>query len=420
MPGIAMTQNIAQVLQSRVASGLPASGLPLIGLNSHQRSLFTDAQNVSMLSAMGAKIARIDVVNWQTVEKSRGQFDFAGSSALVAGLRAKAIKINWLLTYNNPIYCASGGLGAVVTQANIDGYVAYCLATLKQYWKPGDIIELWNEPNLGQFWSPTASAAQYATLMTQAAAQIRAAYPTATIVTAGFSDSGGPNGWTPYLTAVAAVGPFANINGVAFHPYNQGDLVAQYPEFEVTNYAAVQAIFNGLPLHITEKGYPLAWASNSETRKAILNARSVLTSIIMGAASHIHYDLVDDGADQTNTENTYGLYSSALAMLPSGVAMMALNAALTYVTSYSISYDAAQCLLWLTLVKPTGITVIAWTYLRPSNNTTPVNFSAAVAGSTVTSCKDLFGSSKPFTLSGGVLSMILTEDAGPVVVSVAA
>lgn len=404
------------ILTSLVRSAVPASGLTAFGVNAHQKNA-PDATLVYRMTTVGAKVARVDMVDWwPTVEWTggwngpKGVYDFSKSANLVSLLRSHNIKIVWLLTYNNPHY-APTAFSPVTPQSNIDAYIAYALATLNQYYRTGDLIELYNEPNLSYAWSPP-NATQYATLMSQAAAAIRTAYPAATILTAGFSDAFGPGTWGPFMQTAANTG-LTNLSGVAFHCYNGGDPYGQYPEAEASDYQTAQGIFGGMPIHITENGYRMQWASNSPQRQALLCARAYLLSIIMGAASYIHYDLFDDGVDQTNPEYTYGLFDAALVEKPSGSAMQSLFSAINNSTTYDFSFDTTQKLCWLTFYKPTGAVVIAWTFQQNAN---PVNFSAPIPGSAVASCKDLLGHVQPATLTGGILTMALTEAEGPVIV----
>jgi hypothetical protein len=397
-----------------------AGGLPALGANVHQRRAAggptPDATNVSLLQTIGAQMARIDMVNWDAIEVTKGVYNFSGSIGLVSALRSAGIKIQLVLGYNNRLYAPSWNSG-VATQANIDGYVKYCQAVASQYFGPDVIYELRNEVNLNQWWAPTNNPEQYGRMMTQAAAGIKSAKPDAVVLTAGFSSFGGPRLWGPFLDGVMAHGSLANIDGFAFHPYNQGDLVMQFPEWAVMDLSeALQHIGNSKPLYVNEWGYPYSWASNSLMRQATLDARAALTSICIGAKVHLHYDLVDDGLDYTHPEETYGLFDNRFAIKPSGTAFKAITTALAGCTRFAMSFDRPQRLIALTIDKPSGRVVIAWTYVRAAAGTL-VTFKSSVGAHGSSTLKDVFGNAKPYTYSDGVFLASFTEADGPLILS---
>ncbi len=89
--------------------------------------------------------------------------------------------------------------------------------------------EIWNEPNLNQFWSKTVSAAQYTTLLRDSYTAIKAVDPAATVITAGLSPAGNAADGSQmdpltFLTQMYQNGAHGYFDAVGIHPYSYPDL----------------------------------------------------------------------------------------------------------------------------------------------------------------------------------------------------
>lgn len=398
-----------------------AANLPVIGINTHLSRFGAgggntpNAVNIALMQECGASMARIDMVNWDQIERTLGSYDWTKSDAMISALRAANIKINILLAYANILYGSDGWSAGFTTQAQLDAYSNYCAIVASRYHGNDVQYELRNEPNLPIFWAPIPDPEMCAKMTTQAAAAIRAVRPAATILSPGISNTGALEGWGPYMKTWMSVVDLGNIDGFSFHPYNQGDLVGQSPESSLLHlHDFANVTKNSKPIYSTEWGYPHNWSSKSAKRQAILTTRAILTSIIAGVKCHLHYDLIDDGTDYSDDEQTYGLYDNSFAIKPAGIAFKAITAALAGCVTFRVGFDASRKIVSLFVQKANGQVIIVWTYDTGNSKT----FTSAIGPGKTVSCVDLFGASKTCNYSGGSLSLRIIEAAGPLLVTV--
>src|SRR6185503_19317188 len=81
--------------------------------------------------------------------------------------------------------------------------------------------QIWNEPNLAQYWQPKPSAKQYRNMLKTVGAAIKSRDPKAEIVTAGLPDSrlSGAVRLAPYLKTLYKGGGSSAFNTVAINSY---------------------------------------------------------------------------------------------------------------------------------------------------------------------------------------------------------
>jgi hypothetical protein len=96
------------------------------------------------LSAMqhaGIKWGRQDFT-WRRIERTNGQYDWAGYDALVEKCHQHGVLLFGNLTYNPQFY-------DMKTAQAVDAYAAFARAAVKRYSGKVDHWQIWNEPNLG-------------------------------------------------------------------------------------------------------------------------------------------------------------------------------------------------------------------------------------------------------------------------------
>jgi hypothetical protein len=79
-----------------------------------------------------------------------------------------------------------------------------------------------NEENTPGFWLPVPNAAQYAHLLDKTVTALRAAEPTAAVVTGGLAATTGDGGAIAdpeFLRQLAALGGFIRVQAVGYYPY---------------------------------------------------------------------------------------------------------------------------------------------------------------------------------------------------------
>ena len=131
--------------------------------------------------ASGAKIVRRGF-DWPAIETTQGVYNWGDFDPIVEGLNDKGITVMGILTYGNSNY------PPIYTEAGRQAFGDYC-ADVVEHYKDADVIwEIYNEPNLEQFWGSGAgnnsdlAAEEYTALAKVAIAKIKAVVPGATVL----------------------------------------------------------------------------------------------------------------------------------------------------------------------------------------------------------------------------------------------
>ncbi len=129
----------------------------------------------------GFRFARADLL-WERVERG-GTYRFQAYDGLMNALEARGMGALLILDYGHPDH----GGKVPRTAEDIAAFGRFAEAAAKHF-KGRDVrYEIWNEPDIAQFWSPKPNAQEYATLLREAVSAIRRADPAAKIVSGGVS-----------------------------------------------------------------------------------------------------------------------------------------------------------------------------------------------------------------------------------------
>ncbi len=171
---------------------------------------------ISRAKTMGFGRVRYDM-SWASIERNRGQYDFSFFDQLYNTLAQNGMKPIFVLDYNNNLY--NGGAGTqtgISTQENRDAFARFAAAAAARYKDKGVIWEIWNEPDLNQFW-PSPNPENFGRLVEASTAAMRQADPNAYIVNGGIAHAY----WDSDFTKRAmAAGALKGINAFAIHSYD--------------------------------------------------------------------------------------------------------------------------------------------------------------------------------------------------------
>jgi hypothetical protein len=300
----------ATVLICRAAiphPSIPAIGsLDGLGVNIH----FTDAKpgELEMIKAAGFKWVRMDLA-WGGTERKQGEYDFAAYDRLVDALEKNGLRAVFILDYGNPLY--DSGL-APHTDEGGAAFAKWAATAVKRYAGKGYLWELWNEPNIAQFWKPKPDVQQYIALTKRVAAELRSA---------GLIDNQkskienteafiGPATSTidlKFLEDCFKAGLLEDWAAVSVHPYRQ-----KPPETVEEEYRSVRLLIakygpkgKAIPVLSGEWGYSDAWPAGAPDSDII--DRQFLTNIANDIPLSIWYDWRDDGTDPKEPEHHFGL-----------------------------------------------------------------------------------------------------------------
>lgn len=300
-------------------AGLPGSVVPSgWGVNIH----FTDPQpgEMTRFAEAGYGLARMDLF-WNAVEKTRGVYDFSAYDRLVNSLASAGARPLFILDYGNDLYQT----GAPRSPEAVAAFARFAGAAAAHFKGKNVIWEIWNEPNLGQFWQPKPDANEYATLALATAKAVRAADPGATLI--GPGASGFP--WK-FLETVFKRGLLAHLDAVSVHPYR-----GQNPETAADDFARLRVLIarhapegkRELPIASSEWGYSTFTGGGiSENQQAQYLVRQWLSNLAAGVNTSIFYDWKDDGDNPAENEHRFGTVRRNFDAKPSFLAAKRLIA----------------------------------------------------------------------------------------------
>lgn len=316
-----------------------------IAINTHYgapRETVDDAALVRLARA-GVRWIRNDL-DWATVERVPGVYDFETPrfDALVESAECTGIHILFILDYGNPLY---GPARAVVDDAGRQAFAAFAGAAAARYAGRGHAWEIWNEPNLPQFWSAPGSGPDpevYGELVATTAPAIRAADPSAHILIGSafmaFPGVVAAIGGVPgieFLDRLFATGALAHADAVSAHFYRP-----EAPETVAADVAAIRALMDAagttLPLWSGEWGYSTYDPNAPPTglnylpavtpeRQAAYVARMLLFNYELGLAGSVYFKDRDAAAPSPgNIEHHFGLMHDDLSSKPAYEAVATL------------------------------------------------------------------------------------------------
>ena len=406
-------------------------------------------QTVSLMQALGARCARIDVTNWDAVEQSLGVYTWTTSDAMWSAVCGAGFQPIFLATYNNTLYGAASVFTPISGSTQINGYLSYVVSVLNRLVGTNSctnpIAELFNEPNLTQWTTSTWTGSAYIGVASTVAAAAKAAQPSATVITGGASPGTGTV--PPQLWLGGAVGSspaLTNISGYGLHPYNYNEGTPALtplpaPQLAIDALAFSQVAASGIgggtskPIYITEYGFPLqafgaapsscASPSTCQTQGLYL-AYAMLTAIPLFVPYFAPYDLVDGGTTYASDQNTFGLFyngsassgnpvtgATAYGIKPQGQAFQSITGCTSGATSFNLSYDATLNVETEAFTKSTGKCFAIFTWDASGIK----SYSASIGAFSSVTCEDVFGNNFSCTYAGGTLSAAISTSVGPLI-----
>lgn len=151
----------------------------------------------------GIKWGRQDFT-WRRIEKTKGEYDWAGYDALVEKCHQHGLLIFGNLTYNPQFY-------DMKTAEGVEAYAAFARAAVKRYAGQVDYWQIWNEPNLGYL---GGDIEHYAKLLAAGGKAIHETNPNAKVLAMNmaFCD-------VLWASNVLQRVPYDAFDVVCFHPY---------------------------------------------------------------------------------------------------------------------------------------------------------------------------------------------------------
>jgi hypothetical protein len=286
----------------RAGGALPELRVPKgFGVNIHFRG---EPRDLDLIAEAGLRFIRMDLT-WGGVETEKGIYRFQeiGYDALTEGCTKRGIRILYILDYSNRLYESER---SVRTEQGRKAFATFAEAAAKRYAGKDILWEMWNEPNIEQFWQPQPGVEDYCKLVAETAALVKKADPSGLVVAP--ATSGIPLSW---LEHCFKKGLLKHIDALSVHPYR-----SKPPETVITDYADLRKLIgryasNGkkIPVISGEWGYSnVNWDSTplSNERQAQYLARMFLTNLSQRIPVSIWYDWCNDGTNPKEREHNFG------------------------------------------------------------------------------------------------------------------
>ena len=343
----------------RITNGTGGSGaVRYLGVNSHPiwETSTGHTQEFSYLDAAACKAVRIDV-RWDLIESTEGSRTGTYLDRIdnyMSEAESRGIKILPVIT-GAPTWAAdvTGGNGTPPNAAHYSSYASFCAWAATRWQNSCDAIEIWNEPNLSQFWTDNGNGgclgdysgspyprtpSKYSDLLAAAYTAIKAAVPSMLVVGAGgFTAQNEDWRCSTHLANLTTYGSWEYMDVLSIHNYpmhvtqihtelttpnqpwyNVSDKNASIIGMVETDVLSVMTLagYGNMPVWITETGYNTVSGSGdnscTEAQQATkvgelataFNSQSWPTNI-----ERIYwYNLFDGKASQdTDPEQNWGL-----------------------------------------------------------------------------------------------------------------
>lgn len=307
-----------------------------------------------------------DEFEWAWIEREKGRYHLDGQdlSGPLEIFNSESAKIDsyplFLLDYGNPLYWRTDTedlSNPDVFARFTNGFIEYTRFMMKSM--PNvRMFEVWNEWNINAHLCDSGcpkniddinQGSFYGQFLKKVSAFIKEERPEAVVLSQGLAygkKSGGPD--NRFLIDSLNVGSVEYLDGVALHPYMFLDtgpervysyLVSTRRQLykEVPDYK-----FRPLPFYITEMGWPTSQGTGYGHNITELQQSNLIErfSLLVKTLSYVKglwlYDLVDDGLDETDNENNFGLVHTNLTTKPAFEMVSCLSAPIIKGTEFQL------------------------------------------------------------------------------------
>jgi hypothetical protein len=191
------------------SAALVAAAAVSIGVNLHEPK----ADLMRDYAAARLQFARIDLY-WHVVEQQTGVYDWSIYDPVYAAAQRHHVRLILILCYGNRLYTGDDTIAPATAAARV-AFASYAGAAAARF--PSALFEIYNEPNLAQFWRPAPHAEAYVKLVQTAVAAIREASSSTEVIALAL---GGPSYDAAFAREAFDAGLLASgIAAVSFHPY---------------------------------------------------------------------------------------------------------------------------------------------------------------------------------------------------------
>jgi hypothetical protein len=181
------------------------------------------AQELDGIKAMGMSSVRVDASWYNTQFDGPDSYNWAPLDATVSAIRSAGLTADLIIDQCPPWAAASGASGNFAQPASPAAFGNFAGALAKRYYGKGaNYFEIWNEPNISEFWSPGPDPAAYTADLKAAYTAIKAVAPSAMVITAGLApaaNNGNTMDTVSFVQDMYADGAAGYFDALGDHPY---------------------------------------------------------------------------------------------------------------------------------------------------------------------------------------------------------
>lgn len=307
----AMVPSSAQAAPPRVpAAGYGfGDGAQLTWLNGADVARELDA--VGKTSASWLRV----LIPWTLIEPAQGQYDWRQTDLVVNAAAARGLKVLGVIAYS-PDWARDAGTTYSAPPRDPADYAGFAKVVAQRYGGRISNWQLWNEPNLPQFFGFVPNGAPiYASLVRAAYPAIKAVQPSSTVVLAGFSRLPGNDAPPAYLQQLYGAGVRGSFDAAAAHPYVFPTGLAANPENGWSDVSALHDVMagngdGGKRIWMTEFGAPTSeggdGVSQQEQAKQITDVLAAVANLPYSGPAFIYSIRDTDTANRGDRESNFG------------------------------------------------------------------------------------------------------------------
>ncbi len=355
------------VVGASARTGLPDLVVPdCLGVNIH--FVGPEERQVDQIARGGFRYIRMDYI-WSHVEKEKGRYDWKPYDELLDTLKKHDIRPLFILCYGNPLYDDGN---APHTDEGRAAFAAYAGAAAEHFRGEGILWEIWNEPNISQFWHPSPNAEDYVKLAKAVYPVLKKAAPDCTVLAPALA------GWDyAWFEQALKLGLLDYTDVVSLHAYG-----AAKPEDAAKYFSTIRTLIDkyapkdrDIPIVSGEWGYSAIKGFTVE-RQGEYIARQFLSNMMNGVRLSIWYDWHDDGPDPEENEHHFGTVYQDYKPKPAYLAAQTLTRELAgYSFAARMTLDSPDDYLAL-FRKGDDYRLAVWTVGSPHKVKLPVDVDA--------------------------------------------
>jgi polysaccharide biosynthesis protein PslG len=278
-------------------------------------------REIAGIAATGARYLRFDF-DWSHIGRDPGVLDWTVADRIVDMARSCTLDVLGVLAYT-PAWARAEGTSDHHPPSDAGTFAAFARAAVERYGPRGvRTWEVWNEPNLGGFWSPKPDPASYATLLVATYDAVKAVDPGATVVTGGLSPAsnaadGSSTAPVTFLEGVYRAGGGDHFDAVGHHPSHYPFLpLHAVDDYNDNAFAGVTPRLHDV-MTARGDGDKQIWGTEMGAPTVPGNSVAYLADYLTEAYEAwnrwsytgplIWYSYLDAGTDPNNLEDNFGL-----------------------------------------------------------------------------------------------------------------